>query len=63
MSESFQLYLDSKDADFHNNNEYQFYLPNMEVVDGFYLYLSVVSISIPYSFYNINYQNNFFLML
>ena len=60
MSESFQLYLDSKDADFHNNNEYQFYLPNMEVVDGFYLYLSVVSISIPYSFYNINYQNNFF---
>ena len=59
MSESFQLYLDSKDAVF-NNNEYQFYLPSLEVTDGFYLYFSVVHVSIPYSFYNINYQNNYF---
>jgi len=59
MSESFQLYLDSK-ASIKNGNEYQFYLPNLEILEGFYLYLSVVSACIPYSFYNINSYNNYF---
>ena len=57
MSESFQLYLDSVNAD-TNNNEYTFNLPLLEVQDGFYLYLSVVNCIIPYSFYNINLNNN-----
>jgi len=59
MSESFQLFLDSKDA-IKNNNDYQFFLPNLEVLEGYYLYLSVVSVTIPYSFYNINSYNNYF---
>ena len=57
MSESFQLYLDSVNADY-SNGEYAFYLPLLEVQDGFYLYLSVVNCIIPYSFYNINLNNN-----
>jgi hypothetical protein len=57
MSESFQLYLDSVNADV-NNNEYTFNLPLLEVQDGYYLYFSIVNCTIPYSFYNINLNNN-----
>ena len=57
MSESFQLYLDSINADV-NNNEYTFNLPLLEVQDGYYLYFSIVNCIIPYSFYNINSNNN-----
>ena len=57
MSESFQLYLDSINADV-NNNEYTFNLPLLEVQDGYYLYFSIVNCVIPYSFYNINSNNN-----
>ena len=58
MSESFQIYLNSKNADSSNNNLYNFILPNLEIADGNYIYLSVQYASIPYSFYNINTTNN-----
>jgi len=58
MSESFQIYLNSTNADNINNNIYNFILPNLEIADGNYIYLSVQYASIPYSFYNINTINN-----
>lgn len=61
MSESIQLYLNSKHADKYINNslsECEFYLPNIEIPEGFHIYLSIVSSMIPYSFYNINNSNN-----
>jgi hypothetical protein len=58
MSESFQIYLNSTNADNINNNIYNFILPNLEIADENYIYLSVQYASIPYSFYNINTTNN-----
>ena len=58
MSESFQIYLNSSNADSVGNNSYTFILPNLEIADGNYIYLSVQYASIPYSFYNINSTNN-----
>ena len=58
MSESFQIYLNSSNADSIVNNSYTFILPNLEIADGNYIYLSVQYASIPYSFYNINSTNN-----
>ena len=58
MSESFQIYLNSSNADSINNNNYNFVLPNLEIADGNYIYLSVQYANIPYSFYNINSTNN-----
>ena len=58
MSESFQIYLNSTNADNINNNIYNFILPNLEIADGNYIYLSVQYANIPYSFYNINTTNN-----
>ena len=58
MSESFQIYLNSSNADNINNNSYSFILPNLEIADGNYIYLSVQYANIPYSFYNINSNNN-----
>jgi len=58
MSESFQIYLNSTNADNINNNIYNFILPNLEIADENYIYLSVQYASIPYSFYNINTINN-----
>lgn len=57
--ESFQIYLDSKDA-LNLNDTYIFYLPNLEIQDGYYLYLQLQNCSIPYSFYNINNNTNYF---
>ena len=60
MSESFQIYLNSSNADNINNNSFSFsyILPNLEIADGNYIYLSVQYANIPYSFYNINSNNN-----
>jgi len=58
MSESFQIYLNSTNADNVSNYNYNFVLPNLEIADGNYIYLSVQYANIPYSFYNINSTNN-----
>ena len=58
MSESFQIYLNSTNADSVSDYSYNFILPNLEIADGNYIYLSVQYANIPYSFYNINSTNN-----
>ena len=58
MAESYQIYLNSKYADTSNNGNYKFQLNTLEVQEGYYIYLSVQNVSIPYSFYNINESNN-----
>ena len=39
-------------------NKNEFNLPNLEIPDGYHIYLSVNQCSIPYSFYNINNNNS-----
>lgn len=59
--ESIQIYLNSKEADKYVNDslsECEFYLPLIEIPDGFYIYISVVNCVIPYSFYNVSSSNN-----
>ena len=58
--ETIQIYLDSKYAIKRNGNagDAYFSIPSIYVEDGNYIYLSVVSCIIPYSFYNINSTNN-----
>ena len=58
MAESYQIYLNSKYADTQNNDTYKFQLNTLEVQEGYYIYLSVQNVSIPYSFYNVNASNN-----
>ena len=58
MAESYQLYLNSKYADTQNNGIYKFQFKTLDIEDGFYIYLSVQNVSIPYSFYNVNESNN-----
>ena len=58
MAESYQIYLNSKYADTQNNDSYKFQLNTLEVQEGYYIYLSVQNVSIPYSFYNVNESNN-----
>ena len=58
MAESYQIYLNSKYADTQNNDTYKFQLNTLEVQEGYYIYLSVQNVSIPYSFYNVNESNN-----
>ena len=57
--ESFQVYINSKNASSIINNFYSFELPTIEIQDNCYLYLSIQYMSIPYSFYNINEYNNY----
>lgn len=63
--ESIQLYLNSKIADkfYQNTTDCEFYFPMIEIPDGFYLYMSVQQVTIPYTFYNINSRNNVFSYL
>ena len=59
--ESIQIYINSRSADkFVDNNisNAQYILPNINVPDGYQIYLSLQKASIPYSFYNINLNNN-----
>ena len=60
-SENIQIHLNSKYATSYNNNniaDCNFLLPNIEVEDGYYIHISVLSAVIPYSFYNIDLTNN-----
>ena len=58
MAESYQIYLNSKYANSYYNNTYKFSLNTLEIDEGHYIYLSVVHVSIPYSFYNVHENNN-----
>ena len=58
MAESYQIYLNSKYAYSYYNNTYKFSLNTLEIDEGHYIYLSVVHVSIPYSFYNVHENNN-----
>ena len=42
----------------NHNNTYKFSSNTLEIDEGHYIYLSVVHVSIPYSFYNVNNTNN-----
>jgi hypothetical protein len=59
--ESLQIYLSSMSADVYynnNNNWCEFDIPLIECDYSDHLYLSVQSVSIPYSFYNVSEYNN-----
>jgi hypothetical protein len=61
--ESIQIFLNSSNADKLNNgstSDCDFFLPIIEIPDGFHIYLSVVKCLIPYSFYTVNSTNNTF---
>jgi hypothetical protein len=63
VSESIQIHLDSYYATTKRNNnaaDCVYQLPIISTERDVYLHLSVVSMSIPYSFYNINTSNNIF---
>lgn len=59
--DSIQIHLSSKYAQSYNFNslsDCNFNLPLIEVPSGHYLYLSLIHCNIPYSFYNIDTNNN-----
>ncbi len=63
QTESIQIHLDSHFATIKNNNnsaDCQFQLPIINTARDSYIHLSLVSMVIPYSFYNINSTNNVF---
>ena len=59
-TESLQIHLNSKYASKYNNSnsDCTFNLPNIEVPIGHHIMLSIQSATIPYSFYNIDSNNN-----
>jgi hypothetical protein len=64
MTESIQIYLNSSNSDkIYDNNisDAEYHITPISIPDGFYMYLSVKSATIPYSFYNINNFNNTFV--
>lgn len=63
QTESIQIHLDSRFATIKNNYnsaDCQFQLPVIYTARDSYIHLSLVSMVIPYSFYNINSTNNVF---
>lgn len=59
MTESFQIYLSSNNADSTTTDgSYVFNLPMIEVPSQFHLYISLANASIPISYYNVNMYNN-----
>lgn len=59
--DTIQIYLSSKYAISYNNNlisDCNFTFPLIEVPSGYYLYLTLSHCNIPYSFYNIDTNNN-----
>lgn len=59
--ESFQIHLSSSLADSYNNNltsDCNFYLPMIEIPSNFHIHVSIQNFSCPYTFYNINTNNN-----
>ena len=63
ISESFQIYLNSAYANSYNNNnstaDCTFILPTIEIDSEYHIHMSVQSASIPVSYYNVNYTNNY----
>ena len=60
-SEDIQIYLNSYyglKRNTGNSADTDFYIPNINVDDGYYIYISLASATIPYSFYNITSLNN-----
>jgi hypothetical protein len=61
-NDSIQIHLSSKNATIYNNtllNDVTFNLPIIEVPSEYQLYLSIEHAVIPYSFYNIDNNNNY----
>jgi len=59
--ESFQLHLSSSCADAYNNgltSDCEFYLPQIEIPSNFHIHVSIENFCMPYSFYNVNLNNN-----
>jgi len=60
-TDSIQIYLSSKYANKFNDNtnaDVDFILPQIEVPSNYSIHLSIQNATIPYSFYNINSNNN-----
>ena len=61
MSEKIQIYLNSKRANKYIDNNTSnciFFLPRVNIKKNNNITISVLSMQLPYSFYNINYTNN-----
>lgn len=60
MDSSLQIYLDSKLANryYDSTNYCEYNLPLIEIDNQHHFILSIVNASIPYSFYNVNVNNN-----
>ena len=60
MDSSLQIYLDSKLANkyYDSTNHCEYIMPRIEIDSQYHFILSVVNASIPYSFYNVNENNN-----
>lgn len=61
LIESFQVQMNSKNADVRlngDNSNCLYYLPKFDTNSQQHLYISLISASIPYTFYNINILNN-----
>jgi hypothetical protein len=60
-NDSIQIHLSSKNGTFNNSllNDVTFNLPIIEVPSEYQLYLSIEHAVIPYSFYNIDNNNNY----
>jgi hypothetical protein len=58
--DTFQIFLNSRDATTFNNgsSDCDFYFKNIECLSQFHIHLSVKHAVIPYSFFNINTNNN-----
>jgi len=64
--ESFQIHLTSSLADSYNNDltsDCNFYLPLIEIPSNFHIHVSIQNFACPYTFYNINSNNNSFVYL
>lgn len=60
MNDSIQIYIDSENASRYisNTNWCEFNIPQLAIDSQYHFALSVVNASIPYSFYNVNSNNN-----
>jgi len=59
--ENLQIHLNSKNRVHGTINDAYFYINTIEVPSDYSLHLSVLTASIPYSFYNVNNSNNTFV--
>lgn len=62
IEDSLQIFVNSKYANVQFNNygtNSQYILPYITASSGHYIYISVINAVIPYSFYNINLNNNY----